>query len=96
MATTAFPPAESQTVFAGILAFLGWSQPYTYVELTNAINAYLAGSTVSPGDWPWVHDNFLHMSMSHTDMLMSYYGAKVTFGTNPVTSEQTITYTSYP
>lgn len=93
--TSVFPPTESKSIFAAILTFLGWNQPYTYTQLSDAINAYLAGSTVSPGDWLWVHDNFLHMSMSHTDMLMAYYGARVSFGTDPTTGLQTITYTLY-
>lgn len=96
VAATSFPPSESSIIFAGILSYLGWNNPYTFADLAVAVDTYLQGSPVAQADWPWVHDNFLHTSMSHTDMLMAYYGAKVTFGTDLTTGLQTITYTSYP
>lgn len=94
--TPVFPPTESKTIFSGVLAYLGWNRAYTFADLSAAVDTYLEGSTVAQSDWPWVHDNFLHMSMSHTDMLMAYYGARVSFGTDPMTGLQTITYTFYP
>lgn len=74
-----FPPQSSVDNINGIVNWLGLNKVYTRVQVSDQIDLWLKQSTVAFVDYTWVKSNFMHLAIDHPDMLLAYYGIKVTF-----------------
>ena len=74
-----YPPPGSVTNVNLIIDALGWGTQYLFNELHDAVQVFLAGSSIDPAVRPWTQSNFIHLTWDHPDMLLSYYGIVVNF-----------------